>query len=462
MKAGRARARGRRGHGGPRPRPRARPKGHWRWPPNRCWPEPTVGHATEAQLTAAADLVDTTRRGGRRGVHGRGVGRGGRVRVDRRRSRAGGYEHFVNPTTWRRPRARPRAHRVDRVRVPADGTKVLGSAMYILSGATTMADVPDIAGELTPGTTTRTCAGQRHPLVGVLDATADCRPAASSGPPRRCCTCGSPTTRAVRSPASKVTTARPSARTTSTEVATASGGGRPRPASAATMEPMASDGSMVIVVEDDEHIAKLVELYLRQDGHDVHRGGDAVAAMQLCAPASRAWCCSTSVCPGTWTAVSVPAPARPRGARPSSCSRPRRGVRPSARSRAGRRRLRHQAVQPRELAARTGRPASNEEGPPPTHPLRDRAGPRLVDPTRRVCASTETRCLRHRSSPPRLHLARTGGAVHTRREILDGTSGTRIGTARREYRRRGCRPVRKKLGSALPLATVWGVGYRLA
>ena len=38
---------------------------------------------------------------------------------------------------------------------------------------------------------------------------------------------------------------------------------------------------MVIVVEDDEHIAELVELYLRQDGHDVHRAGDAVAAMEL-------------------------------------------------------------------------------------------------------------------------------------------------------------------------------------
>ena len=50
----------------------------------------------------------------------------------------------------RRRRARPGARRVDRVRrSTTDGTKEMVSAMYILNVGKTMADVPDIAGELT-------------------------------------------------------------------------------------------------------------------------------------------------------------------------------------------------------------------------------------------------------------------------------------------------------------------------
>jgi len=58
------------------------------------------------------------------------------------------------------------------------------------------------------------------------------------------------------------------------------------------------------------------------------------------------------------------------------------------------------------------------------------------------------------------HLASNPGLVLTRRQLLDGVWGPDWYGDERTVDVH-VRQLRKKLGSALPLATVWGVGYRL-
>ena len=58
-------------------------------------------------------------------------------------------------------------------------------------------------------------------------------------------------------------------------------------------------------------------------------------------------------------------------------------------------------------------------------------------------------------------LAENAGLALTRRQLLDGVWGPGWYGDERTVDVH-VRQLRKKLGDALPLATVWGVGYRLA
>jgi two-component system response regulator ResD/two-component system response regulator RegX3 len=58
------------------------------------------------------------------------------------------------------------------------------------------------------------------------------------------------------------------------------------------------------------------------------------------------------------------------------------------------------------------------------------------------------------------HLARHPGVVLSRRQLLDGVWGAGWDGDERTVDVHVAQ-LRKKLGGALPLATVWGVGYRL-
>ena len=91
--------------------------------------------------------------------------------------RAGGFEHFVNAayTIDGRELDHGAIESIVLQRQP-DGSKVVVSAMYIMNPDTTMASVPDIAGELTPWHDHQNlCWGSDGTLAGVL-VNGVCRP----------------------------------------------------------------------------------------------------------------------------------------------------------------------------------------------------------------------------------------------------------------------------------------------
>lgn len=59
------------------------------------------------------------------------------------------YEHFVNPASLRDGKQLDPEHIESFVFEVTDGVKVLTTAMFILDSGSTMADAPDIAGDLT-------------------------------------------------------------------------------------------------------------------------------------------------------------------------------------------------------------------------------------------------------------------------------------------------------------------------
>lgn len=127
---------------------------------------------TDEQRTAAQDLIDRTVDGMARFSTVESVSAAGYYSIG---DASTGYEHFVSP-----------AHMADGIeldpariesivfRVLPDGTRQLGSAMYILDGGSTMDDVPDIAGELTTWHDHQNLCWDGGRVVGVLDADGAC------------------------------------------------------------------------------------------------------------------------------------------------------------------------------------------------------------------------------------------------------------------------------------------------
>ena len=102
------------------------------------------------------------------------------------------------------------------------------------------------------------------------------------------------------------------------------------------------------------------------------------------------------------------------------------------------------------------------EGPTDGIPSTIGLGRVVVDPTRReVRLDGEPVALATREFALLLHLAENRGVALSRRQLLDGAWGHDWYGDERTVDVH-VRQLRKKLGSALPLATVWGVGYRLA
>jgi DNA-binding response OmpR family regulator len=116
---------------------------------------------------------------------------------------------------------------------------------------------------------------------------------------------------------------------------------------------------------------------------------------------------------------------------------------------------------PRELVARVRAILRRVDGPPRQHPevllvgqVEIDTGRREVSVDRRVVAMTarEFDLLRF--------LAENAGLALSRQQLLDGVWGPGWYGDERTIDVH-VRQLRKKLADALPLATVWGVGYRL-
>lgn len=220
---------------------------------------------------------------------------------------------------------------------------------------------------------------------------------------------------------------------------------------------------MVVVVEDDEHIAELVELYLRQDGHDVHRAGDAIAAMELVRARQPSLVVLDIGLPGEIDGLELCRRLRATSQVPIILLTARDteidrvvGLELGADDYVTK------PFSPRELAARVKAVLRRVDGRTDGTPSAIGLGRVVVDPTRReVRLDGEPVALATREFALLLHLAENRGVALSRRQLLDGAWGHDWYGDERTVDVH-VRQLRKKLGDALPLATVWGVGYRLA
>jgi hypothetical protein len=88
---------------------------------------------------------------------------------------ATGYEHYINVQRIIDPRVLdPDDIESIVLKVNPDGTKEVASAMYLLPFGATMADAPDIAGELTPWHDHQNLCWDGARVVGTTDATGAC------------------------------------------------------------------------------------------------------------------------------------------------------------------------------------------------------------------------------------------------------------------------------------------------
>ncbi|MBV8983442.1 MAG: response regulator transcription factor [Acidimicrobiia bacterium] len=218
----------------------------------------------------------------------------------------------------------------------------------------------------------------------------------------------------------------------------------------------------IVVVEDDQHIADLVELYLREEGfrviqaHDGQKGLDAVRDQ-----APRLVILDVGL-PGTIDGLEVCRRLRAKDDLPVLMLTARDGeVDRVLGLELGADDYVTKPFSPRELVARVKAILRRVEGPPRDRPDIVLVGGVEVDPGRRearvdgvvVPLATREFDLLH-------FLADNAGLALSRQQLLDGVWGPDWYGDERTVDVH-VRQLRKKLGDALPLATVWGVGYRL-
>ena len=226
---------------------------------------------------------------------------------------------------------------------------------------------------------------------------------------------------------------------------------------AAVPEPLPT----IVVVEDDPAIADLVDLYLRGAGYAVVLTADADEGRRAVEGHAPALVLLDVGLPGEVDGFELCRQLRQRGSVPVILLTARDGeidrvlglelgaddyvVKPFS---------------PRELVARV-RAVLRRTGDPGAGPAVIQIGELEVDAGRReVRVSGQPIALATREFALLLHLAEQQGLALSRRQLLDGAWGHDWYGDERTVDVH-VRQLRKKLGDALPLATVWGIGYRL-
>ena len=219
---------------------------------------------------------------------------------------------------------------------------------------------------------------------------------------------------------------------------------------------------LVLVVEDEAAIAEVIELYLRRDGFDVRIESDgeaALAAWRRLHPVAvildiglpgrdGADVCRTMRAAGDWTPVLFVT------ARDDEVDRVL-GLELGADDYVTK------PFSPRELVARVKAILRRAEGPPRDRPDAMLVGGVEVDAARREArVNGEVVPLATREFDLLAYLAANAGIALSRQQLLDNVWGADwVGDERTVDVHVG--QLRKKLGDDLPLATVWGHGYRL-
>jgi DNA-binding response OmpR family regulator len=222
-----------------------------------------------------------------------------------------------------------------------------------------------------------------------------------------------------------------------------------------------AEAGTIVVVEDDQNIADLVELYLREEGFRVIQAHDGEKGLQAIRDQRPRLVILDVGLPGEVDGLAVCRKLRSDGDLPVLMLTARDGeIDRVLGLEMGADDYVTKPFSPRELVARVRAILRRAEGP-----ARERleliVGGVEVDPGRREAkvdgnvvplATREFELLRF--------LAENAGLALTRQQILDGVWGPDWFGDERTVDVH-VRQLRKKLGEALPLSTVWGVGYRL-
>ena len=223
---------------------------------------------------------------------------------------------------------------------------------------------------------------------------------------------------------------------------------------------MSTDNGTVVVIEDDPHIADLLDLYLRREGFRVLLAGDSESGLKVFAQADP-WIVILDVgLPGARDGFEVcreirarsPVPVLFLTARDDEVDRVL-GLELGADD------YLVKPFSPRELVARVRAILRRtREGPVPQDVIA--LDGMEVDLRRReVRRAGEVVALTTREFDLLAFLANNVGLALSRQQLLDGVWGTDWYGDERTVDVHVAQ-LRKKLGSDLPLATVWGVGYR--
>jgi DNA-binding response OmpR family regulator len=223
---------------------------------------------------------------------------------------------------------------------------------------------------------------------------------------------------------------------------------------------VSADSGTVVVVEDDPHIADLVDLYLRRDGYRVLLAGDGEKGLEIFRQEDPSIVILDVGLPGARDGFEVCREIRARSSVPVLFLTARDdevdrilGLELGADDYLAK------PFSPRELVARVRAILRRtREGPAPQDVIA--LGALEVDLRRREARQAgDVVALTTREFDLLAFLANNVGLALSRQQLLDGVWGTDwYGDARTVDVH--VAQLRKKLGSDLPLATVWGVGYR--
>jgi DNA-binding response OmpR family regulator len=222
------------------------------------------------------------------------------------------------------------------------------------------------------------------------------------------------------------------------------------------------DNPVIVVVEDDANIADLVELYLRRDGFRVHQAGDGGRALQVIRDRQPRLVILDVGLPGAIDGLEVCRQVRVHSdvpiimltARDDEIDRVL-GLELGADDYVTK------PFSPRELVARVKAILRRADGPARGAPKVITIGDVEVDTGRREArVQGSPVALATREFDLLQYLCEHTGLALSRRQLLDGVWGSDwVGDDRTVDVH--VRQLRKKLGDALPLDTIWGVGYRL-
>ena len=224
---------------------------------------------------------------------------------------------------------------------------------------------------------------------------------------------------------------------------------------------MPAETGTVVVIEDDHNISDLVDLYLRRDGFRVIQAADGTAGLEAVARERPRLVILDVGLPGGMDGIEVCRRLRQSGdlpvlmltARDAEVDRVL-GLEMGADDYVTK------PFSPRELVARVKAILRRSEAPVREADVLTAGGVEVDRGRRETRIGDQVVALATREFDLLSYLAANPGLVLSRRQLLDAVWGADWYGDERTVDVH-IRQLRKKLGDALPLATIWGVGYRL-
>jgi DNA-binding response OmpR family regulator len=225
---------------------------------------------------------------------------------------------------------------------------------------------------------------------------------------------------------------------------------------------MASDGETIVVIEDDHNISDLVALYLRREGFRVLQADDGEQGLAYVDRDRPKLVVVDIGLPGELDGFGVCRRLRAAGDVPVVMLTARDDeVDRVIGFELGADDYVTKPFSPRELVARVRAILRRAGAPPRVEPTVLEVGAIVIDTGRREVRQEESVvALTSREFDLLAYLAANSGLALSRRQLLDGVWGEGWYGDERTVDVH-VRQLRKKLGDALTLTTVWGVGYRL-